>query len=225
MKNSSGRAIRGPRKGKERRTPPPLDPWNLPPLISRPIPRFPSFLPSSLPLFPSRPNFVRHLEEDRNVKSWPERGGNERFTSEIRMARRKSISGASMIVLLIPRATLSTRENCKLPVYDISYGVRMYVCRWIRARGGHEKKGGWEGEGMGKKNRNHNPRHQSQFRAFCPDAIDALAVILYNRKKYERISKRGRNRERERILEDEFWKDVYRARSTRAPPILIAKSV
>lgn len=149
MKNSSGRAIRGPRKGKERRIPPPLDPWNLPPLISRPIPRFPSFLPSSLPLFPSRPNFVRHLEEDRNVKSWPERGGNERFTSEIRMARRKSISGASMIVLLIPRATLSTRENCKLPVYDISYGVRMYVCRWIRARGGHEKKGGWEGRGRG----------------------------------------------------------------------------
>lgn len=163
--------------------------------------------------------------ETAGVKSWPERGGNERFTSEIRMARRKSISGASMIVLLIPRATLSTRENCKLPVYDISYGVRMYVCRWIRARGGHEKKGGWEGEGMGKKNRNHNPRHQSQFRAFCPDAIDALAVILYNRKKYERISKRGRNRERERILEDGFWKDVYRARSTRAPPILIAKSV
>lgn len=74
--------------------------------------------------------------------------GNERFTSEIRTARRKSISAASMIVLLIPRATLSGRENCKLPVYDISYGVRMYA------------------ERRGEKNRNHNPRHQSQFLCF-----------------------------------------------------------
>lgn len=74
--------------------------------------------------------------------------GNERFTCEIRTARRKSISAASMIVLLIPRATLSGRENCKLPVYDISYGVRMYV------------------ERRGEKNRNHNPRHQSQFLCF-----------------------------------------------------------
>lgn len=150
MKNSSGRAIRGPRKGKERRIPPPLDPWNLPPLISRPIPRFPSFLPSSLPLFPSRPNFVRHLEEDRNVKSWPERGGNERFTSEIRMARRKSISGASMIVLLIPRATLSTRENCKLPVYDISY-VCMFAGGFVHGEGTRKRVGGKDGGGGGKK--------------------------------------------------------------------------
>lgn len=51
---------------------------------------------------------------------------NERFTSEIRMARRKNISGVSMIVLLIPRATLSADENCKLPV--TIFRVR-YVCR------------------------------------------------------------------------------------------------
>lgn len=101
------------------------------------------------------PNFSRSpfskyacLEEDlENVDEFLA-VGNERFTSEIRTARRKSISAASMIVLLIPRATLSGRENCKLPVYDISYGVRMYA------------------ERRGEKNRNHNPRHQSQFLCF-----------------------------------------------------------
>lgn len=137
MKNSSGRAIRGPRKGKARNP------------SSRDFATesfFPFFI--FFPLFPSRPNFVRRLEEDRNGGreivdefSWLERG-NERFTSEIRTARRKSISAASMIVLLIPRATLSGRENCKLPVYDISY-VCMFAGGFVHG----EEKGGWGGRG------------------------------------------------------------------------------
>lgn len=61
-----------------------------------------------------------------DVKSMRSLLCNERFTSEIRMARRKNISGVSMIVLLIPRATLSADENCKLPV--TIFCVR-YVCR------------------------------------------------------------------------------------------------
>lgn len=69
-------------------------------------------------------------------------GGNERFTSEIRMARRKSISGASTpIVLPIPRATFSARnENCKLPVYDISQRVRRAFVCGERKRTGAKKR-------------------------------------------------------------------------------------
>lgn len=137
MKNSSGRAIRGPRR---RTIPPPRD--------------FDSFS-SFFFIFFFHPQLLSFavskyacLEEDlENVDEFLA-VGNERFTCEIRTARRKSISAASMIVLLIPRATLSARENCKLPVYDISYGVRMYA------------------ERRGEKNRNHNPRHQSQFLCF-----------------------------------------------------------
>lgn len=69
-------------------------------------------------------------------------GGNERFTSEIRMARRKSICGASTpIVLPIPRATFSARnENCKLPVYDISQRVRRAFVCGERKRTGAKKR-------------------------------------------------------------------------------------
>lgn len=89
------------------------------------------------------------------------RGGNERFTFEIRTARRKSISAASTpIVLPIPRATFSARnENCKLPVYDISQRVR-------RAFEGGQRKG----TGAKKRIEIITP---GANRNFCPDAIDA----------------------------------------------------
>lgn len=172
MKNSSGRAIRGPRKGKAR------NPVESPSRDFATESFFPFFIFFSL--FPSRPNFVRRLEEDRNGGreivdefSWLERG-NERFTSEIRTARRKSISAASMIVLLIPRATLSGRENCKLPVYDISY-VCMFAGGFVHGEGRGE---GWVGRTREKRIEIITPGTNRNFSAFCPDAIDALAVIL-----------------------------------------------